>query len=132
MLKLYKDHISVGKAFTAAPLIVWDLVTDTTQWPRWGPTVKAVRTSQRYISKSSEGQVLTPLGFWLPFVVTDYQHLCFWDWKVASLRATGHRLQSTDAGGAILWFEVPLIAIPYLAVCRMALSRIADCVVDGK
>jgi len=71
MLKLSKDHISVGKAFTAAPLIVWDLVTDTTQWPRWGPTVKAVRTSQRYISKSSEGQVLTPLGLWLPFVVTD-------------------------------------------------------------
>lgn len=127
-----KGHISVGKTFTASPHILWDLITDTTQWPRWGPTVKAVSTSERYISKASERQVLTALDLWLPFVVTDCEHECFWNWKVASVRATGHRLQIRDAGGVILWFEVPLIAFPYLTFCRMALTRIADCVAKRK
>jgi hypothetical protein len=130
MLKISKKFISVGKTFSASPDILWDLITDTSQWPRWGPTVKAVRTSERYISKGSEGQVLTALGIWLPFVVTDYEPECFWNWKVASVRATGHRLQSVKAGGAILWFEVPVIAFPYIAICRMALTRIANCVAE--
>jgi hypothetical protein len=77
------------------------------------------------------GSRFDPLGIWLPFVVTDYEHERFWKWKVASVRATGHRLQSTDAGGAVLWFEVPVIAFPYIAICRMALTRIADCLADG-
>ena len=83
MLKISKSHISVSKSFPTSPHILWDLLTDTTQWPRWGPTVKAVRTSKRYISKASEGQVLTAFGIWLPFVVTDYEHERFWSWKVA-------------------------------------------------
>ena len=132
MLKISTGQISVGKAYDASPHIIWELITDTSQWNRWGPTVKAVRTPQRFIGLASEGQVLTPLGIWLPFVVTDYEHERFWNWKVASVRATGHRLQSTDDGGAILWFEVPLIAFPYLVICRMALSRIADCVAVSK
>jgi uncharacterized protein YndB with AHSA1/START domain len=70
MLKISAQHISVGKAYTSSPHILWELITDTAQWPRWGPTVKAVRTSERYISKGSEGQVQTALGIWLPFVVT--------------------------------------------------------------
>ena len=130
MLKISSELISVGKMFSASPDILWDLITDTSQWPRWGPTVRAVRTSERYISQGSEGQVLTALGIWLPFVVTDYENECFWNWKVASVRATGHRLQSVKAGGTILWFEVPVMAFPYIAICRMALTRIADCVAE--
>ncbi len=132
MLKISKELISVGKTFSASPHLLWDLITDTDQWPRWGPTVKAVRTPERYISKGSKGQVLTALGIWLPFVVTHYEHEHFWNWKVASVRATGHRLQFADEGGAILWFEVPVIAFPYIAVCRMALTRIAECVAEGR
>ena len=132
MLKISKKYISVGKTFSASPNILWDLITDTTQWSRWGPTVKAVRTSERYISKGSRGQVLTPLGIWLPFVVTDYEHEHFWNWKVASVRATGHRLQSADVGGANLWFEVPVIAFPYIAICWLALNRIADCLAESR
>jgi hypothetical protein len=131
MLKISREHISVGKMFSASPDMLWDLITDTSHWSRWGPTVKAVRTSERYIRKGSEGHVLTLIGIWLPFVVTDYEHERFWKWNVASVRATGHRLQSTDAGGAILWFEAPVIAFPYIAICRMALTRIADCLADG-
>ncbi|MBW2412068.1 MAG: SRPBCC family protein [Deltaproteobacteria bacterium] len=130
MLKISKKYISVGKTFSASPDILWDLITDTTQWSRWGPTVRAVRTSERYISKGSKGQVLTVLGIWLPFVVSEYEHECFWNWKVGSIRATGHRLQPAEAGGAILWFEVPVIAFPYIAICWMALNRIAGCVAE--
>ncbi len=132
MINISKKCISVGKTFSASSDILWDLITDTSQWPRWGPTVKAVRTSERYIGEGSEGQVLTPLGIWLPFVVTDYEHEYFWNWKVASVRATGHRLQIADAGNATLWFEVPVIAFPYIAICRMALTRIADCVAESR
>jgi hypothetical protein len=132
MLKISTHQISVGKTYTASPHTLWELITDTTQWPRWGPTVNAVRTSERYIRQGSEGHVLTALGIWLPFVVTDFEHECFWNWKVASVRATGHRLQNVDAGAVILWFEVPVIAFPYIAICRMALTRIADCVAEGK
>ncbi len=132
MLRISRECISVGKTFSASPHMLWDLITDTQQWPRWGPTVKAVRTSERYIRKGSEGHVLTPFGIWLPFVVTDYAQECFWNWKVASVRATGHRLQFAEEGGASLWFEVPVIAFPYIAICRMALTRIADCVAQSR
>lgn len=130
MLRISKKYISVGKTFSASPEMLWDLITDTAQWPCWGPTVKAVRSSERYISKGSKGEVLTALGIWLPFVVTHYEHECFWDWKVASVRATGHRLEPAEAGGEILWFEVPVIAFPYIAICWMALTRIADCMAE--
>lgn len=125
MVKISKSHISAGKMFLASPYILWDLITDTTQWPRWGPTVKAVRNSERYIRQGSAGHVLTAVGIWLPFVITEYEHECFWSWKVASIQATGHRVQPTETGGCHLWFEVPIVAAPYLVVCQMALNRIA-------
>lgn len=126
MLKISKCHVSVGKKFPASPHILWDLITDTTQWPRWGPTVKAVRNSERYICKGSGGQVLTAVGIWLPFVVADFEHESFWSWKVASVKATGHRLQLTETGECLLWFEVPLIVAPYIVICHLALKRIEE------
>jgi hypothetical protein len=124
VIKISRAHINVGKMFLASPPAIWDLITDTTQWPRWGPTVKAVRSSERYIRAGSRGQVLTVVGIWLPFEITGYRHGYFWSWKVASIRATGHRVQPTDTDGCYLWFEVPIIAAPYLVICRMALNRI--------
>ncbi len=131
MLKIARADINVGKMFLASPHTIWDLITDTTQWLRWGPTVKAVRHTERYIRKGSRGQVLTVMGIWLPFEISRYEHECFWSWKVASIRATGHRLQPTDTGGCCLWFEVPLIAAPYLVICQMALNRIEDILAGG-
>ena len=60
----------------------------------------------------------------LPFVVTEYEHARFWSWEVASLKATGHRLQAIESGGCYLWFDMPLITLPYAVICRMALNRI--------
>jgi hypothetical protein len=130
VIKISKTHIDVGKMFLSSSHTIWDLITDTTQWPRWGPTVKAVRYTERYIRKGSAGQVLTAVGIWLPFVINKYEHESFWSWKVASIRATGHRVQTTDTGDCCLWFEVPTMAAPYLIICQMALIRIEDILVS--
>ena len=130
VLKISRFQINVGKEFFVSPNTIWDLITDTTQWPQWGPTVKAVRISERYICKGSKGQVLTSVGFWLPFVITEYEHESFWSWKVASIKATGHRIRLTNGGGCSLWFEVPIFAAPYLVVCQVALNRI-ESIVDS-
>jgi hypothetical protein len=126
MIKITKSRISVGKFYPVSPLIVWDLITDTSQWPRWGPTVKNVQLSERYIRIGSRGQVLTSLGVWLSFVIDEYEHASFWSWKVADIKATGHRVQVTKTGGSNLWFEMPMIAAPYAVVCQMALGGIEN------
>ena len=124
MIKITANRVSVGKFYRASPLLVWDLITDTTQWPRWGPTVKRVQFPERFIRKGSSGQVLTAFGIWLPFVIDEYEHASFWSWKVATIKATGHRVQASETGGCYLWFEVPMVAAPYALVCQMALGRI--------
>ncbi len=124
MIKITANQVSVGKFYRASPLLVWDLITDTTQWPRWGPTVKRVRFPERFIRKGSCGQVLTAFGIWLPFAIDEYEDVSFWSWKVATIKATGHRVQASETGGCYLWFEVPMVAAPYALVCQMALGRI--------
>ena len=124
MIKISANRLSVGKFYHASPLLVWELITDTAQWPRWGPTVKRVRFPERFIYKDSRGHVLTVFGIWLPFVVVEYEDASFWSWKVSSVKATGHRIQAIETGGCFLWFEMPMIASPYALVCKLALGRI--------
>lgn len=126
MIKISASQVSVGKCYLALPLIVWDLITDTVKWPQWGPTVKRVQCPERFICKGTQGQMLTAFGIWLPFVITEYEHASFWSWNVASVKATGHRIQAAKTGGCYLWFEVPIIAAPYTLVCQMALGRIKN------
>jgi hypothetical protein len=125
MLKISRANVSVGHCFRVPPHIVWDLLTDTHSWSQWGPSVKAVRCVERYIHKGSAGRVLTVFGLWLPFVVTEYEHLRYWRWKVAAVNATGHRIQASEKGTCRLWFDVPLAATPYTLICQIALKRIA-------
>ncbi len=126
MIKISKNRVSVGKFYPASPLLVWDLITDTSQWTRWGPTVKRVQFPDRFIRKGSSGQVLTAFGIWLPFDIDEYEHGRFWSWKVATINATGHRVQASETEGCYLWFEVPLLAAPYALVCQIALGRIEN------
>jgi len=131
VIKITATRVSVGRHYPAVPLSVWDLITDTVKWPQWGPTVKKVQCSERYIRNGSEGRVLTAFGVWLPFVITEYEHGSFWNWSVASVKATGHRIQAANNGGCYLWFEVPIIAAPYTLVCHMALGRIKDLLAES-
>ena len=100
------------------------MITDTAKWPQWGPTVKEVDYPERYICKGATGRVLTALNIWLPFRIIDFEPARFWSWKVASVSATGHRIQAVGSESCDLWFEVPIIAAPYALICQMALTRI--------
>ena len=125
MIEISATHISIGKFYSASPRAVWDLITDTAKWPHWGPTVKGVRLPERFIRNGSQGRVLTVFGIWIPFMVVRFEDGIFWSWKVVSINATGHRIQAKD-GGCNLWFEVPVIAAPYILVCKVALNRIQN------
>lgn len=94
-------------------------------WPQWGPSVKAVQSSSRFIKQGTEGRIKTAAGVWLPFIITVYEEGLFWSWKVAGLSATGHRIEPEEDGLCKLTFEVPWIAAPYTYICKVALDRIA-------
>jgi hypothetical protein len=117
--------ISVSRHYHASPQTVWQLLTDTTLWPLWGPTVRDVSCSERYIRKGSEGKVLTPIGLWVPFLITEYDDFRFWGWKVAGIRATGHRVIAHSDRFCRLVFELPFYWLPYAFVCRRANANLA-------
>ena len=78
MLKISFPHIEIRRVVGAAPKRVWQLLTDTFTWGDWGPTVLAVRSSDRYIKKGSYGTVKTALHFWVDFEITDLDFGKYW------------------------------------------------------
>lgn len=101
----------------------WRVLRDTHAWPRWGPSVSAVDCPERSVGAGTTGRVRV-LGRWVPFEVTDCTDRR-WTWAVAGIPATGHAV--TDLGGnrSRVAIEVPLWAAPYVAVCRVAVDRVA-------
>lgn len=118
-------NAAVSRSFRKPCSYLWELLTDTTTWPQWGPSVKEVECRNRFIRKGTEGRVKTVGGIWLPFLITGYEEGRFWSWKVAGIPATGHRVEPRKDGLCRLTFEVPLIAVPYAYICKIALDRIA-------
>ncbi len=102
----------------------WKLLTDTSRWPEWGPSVSRVESAEQYIGPGSTGRVQTIIGIWLPFRVTEFVAGQRWGWEVAGIPATGHRVEPLGPHRCRVVFEVPLPATPYLAVCRLAAQRI--------
>jgi uncharacterized protein YndB with AHSA1/START domain len=103
---------------------VWTVLTDTEQWPEWGPSVTAVRSRDRYIEAGSSGEVQVAGGPWVPFEVdtcADYR----WTWRVARIPATGHAVTPLGEDRSRVAFEIPLLAGGYAVVCRRALDGIA-------
>jgi hypothetical protein len=125
----YEDKRLVVSRVIEAPLrMVWQIITDTEQWPRWGPSVRAVRCRERFIRAGSRGEVLTPIGVWLPFTVVNFERDCSWDWKIGAIQATGHRVSTLGEDRCRLSFDMPWWASFYLLVCLLALRRIAHLV----
>jgi hypothetical protein len=93
MLKIAFPHIEISRVVSAAPKSVWQLLTDTFTWQDWGPTVLAVRSSDRYIKKGSYGRVKTALHFWVHFEITDLGSGTYWSWRISGINATGHRIE---------------------------------------
>ena len=112
---------AVGSDVEAPAEAVWDLLVDTERWPDWGPTVSAVKSSERRIASGTTGEVrLTGVGAWVPFEIgTVDPDERRWDWKVARIAATGHRVRGRP-GGCRVEFEMPLAAGGYAPICRRA------------
>lgn len=118
--------LATGVEIRAPAAAAWKLLTDTSRWPQWGPSVSRVESAEQQIGPGSTGRVLTTFGVWLPFRVTAFVAGQRWNWEVAGIRATGHRVESLGPDRCRVVFEVPLLAAPYLGICRLAAQRIRD------
>lgn len=103
---------------------VWQLLIDTSTWPVWGPSVRGATVNQPELALGATGTVDTIAGVRLPFEITAFDAGCRWEWRVAGLAATDHVVRALDERRCEVAFGVPVIAAPYLAVCRVALQRI--------
>lgn len=122
--------LSVSRFIPAPAEVVWDVLVDLRQWPRWGPSVRRaeLRDGTR-LRAGARGTVWTAAGVPLPFTVTEFEPGRRWGWAVAGVAATGHAVTPAD-GGCRASFEVPWWAPGYLAVCAVALRRI-DAIATG-
>lgn len=125
MVKIAFPFVEVSRVVHASPERLWDLITDTNRWVEWGPSVRAVECSERYIRQGSTGWIKTPLGLWLPFVVTEFDERVRWSWRVSGLRATGHRIEKLHGDRCRIIFQVPISAALYVTICKIAVNRIA-------
>jgi len=116
--------VTTGRFIRAAPADAWALISRTDTWPEWGPPVSAVDPAGATLSLGLRGRVRTPVGLWLPFEITAFDPPHSWAWSVLSIPATTHAV-AVAAGGCRVSFGVPAPAVAYLAVCRIALERIA-------
>ena len=132
MTEMSLPNLSASRIIRTTPEKLWDVLTDTLRWTEWGPTVKAVQSDTRYIQAGSRGYVKTILGFWAPFVITEWAEGRYWAWRVFNIRATGHRIETIDNACCRLVFEVPLWAGPYAIICKIAANRIARCLQTGE
>ena len=118
--------LATGVEIQAPASAAWKLLTDTTRWPEWGPSISHVESAEQYIGPGSTGRVQTIIGVWLPFRVTEFVAGQRWGWEVAGIPATDHRVESLGPDRCRVSFEVPLLADPYLAVCKLAAQRIRN------
>lgn len=128
MLRMNFPNIEIGRRINASPQALWEVLTDTTRWVLWGPSITAVECSDRYIRKGSTGRVRTAVGLWAPFLITELDYGRYWSWRVFGLQATGHRIDRLGQDMCRMIFEVPVFAAPYVIVCRFALDRIMQTV----
>ena len=116
---------SVDRRIPAPPEVVWRLLVDVAEWPRWGPSVRraALDDGSSQLSGGAAGTVWTAVGFPVRFVITDFEPGRRWAWKVAGVTATGHEVIAVP-GGCRVRFDVPWWATAYLPVCAAALATI--------
>ncbi len=125
MIEIGGGFLKISRDIRSSCERLWSLITDTTQWPHWGPSVAAVECEDRFFRFASEGKVRTIAGFWVPFQITGYEEKRHWSWRVSGIPATGHRIEPSGPDSCRLVFEIPLLASAYAPVCMLALKRIA-------
>ncbi|WP_280587785.1 SRPBCC family protein [Halorubrum sp. Boch-26] len=117
--------LAVGLDVAVPPDVAAEALRDTRSWPDWGPALDAVESDDRHVARGTRGRVRVG-GAWLPFRVTACNGRR-WEWRVAGVPATGHRVDSyageSDRSRVVI--EVPVVAAWYVPVCRRALDRFA-------
>ncbi len=132
MLRVVFPYIEVGLTVEVPSDAVWDILVDTARWPEWGPTVRAVACPDRFLTPRSRGRIRTVLGFSVPFVVLRFEPGKAWSWSINGIPATTHTVERLGPRRSRLFFGVPIPAFPYLAVCLVAIWRIAALVSKEK
>ncbi|MFC5973216.1 SRPBCC family protein [Halomarina salina] len=135
-------RVEVARDIDAPADALWTLLRDTTRWPEWGPSVRAVDCDVRYVEQGTTGRVQldAPGTPWARFRITsctDYR----WTWSVSppltdavrnvldlgpTLPATGHRVEPLGEGCCRVVFEIPPLGAGYAVVCRRALATLDD------
>lgn len=120
--------VTVTRTIDASSEAAWSLITHVADWPRWGSSIRSATLDDggAQIGPCATGSVTTIVGVRLPFTVTDYVDGVSWRWNVAGLPATGHGVRASGSGGCEVWIDIPIVAAPYAAVCRLALRNIAE------
>jgi hypothetical protein len=116
--------LNVAATLEVPVAVAWRLLTDTHAWPQWGPSVRAVDASARFITAGMTGRVQTTPGLWLPFEITDWEEGRAWSWRVGGIPATGHHVTPVTATSCRVTFTIPRWAPLYIPVCRLALRRL--------
>ena len=104
----------------------WELLIDTRRWPEWGPSVARVDCADRCIGPGTVGRVRTAFGLWISFQITEFTVGQYWRWRVAGIPATGHRVVSIGPNLCRVLFEVPVLAAPYLIICKLGARRMKE------
>jgi hypothetical protein len=128
MLKIAFPFVEISEEVDAPCNEVWRVMTDTSLWPRWGPSIRNVECPDKHIKRGSTGRIQLFSGLWIKFVVTDLEEERYWTWRILGVPATGHRVEPIGTNRCRAGFEIPIFAAPYLMVCKVALNRIGKLV----
>jgi hypothetical protein len=120
------EQLTTAVTINVPAKVAWELLIDTRRWPEWGTSVARVDCADRCIGLGTVGRVQTVFGPWLSFQITEFIAGQYWHWKVAGIPATGHRVLPIGPSLCRVVFEVPVLAAPYLIVCRLAAQRIKN------
>ena len=124
--------IEVARDVAIEPDVAAEALRDSRAWPTWSPSISGVESEDRYIRSGTRGRVRVGCG-WVPFRVTAFNGRR-WDWTVAGVPATGHRVDTYagEPGRCRVVIEVPLPAAAYVPVCERALQRFVRLLEEGR
>ena len=115
----------VSAEIDAPAAAVWELLVDLDAWPRWGPSVRGASVEGGVLEAGARGKVMTALGVSVPFEVITFEPGVGWSWTVGGIKATDHRVEPLGPDRCRVGFGIGWPAAPYLAVCRVAIGRLA-------
>jgi hypothetical protein len=125
MLKIVFPFVEISQTIDASSDQVWRIMTDTSLWPIWGPSIRKVECADKYVKIGSTGSVQLFSILWVRFLVTELEEGRHWSWRILGMRATGHRVESLSTTRCQAVFQIPIFAAPYVIVCKVALNRIS-------